>query len=131
MLNTVKSLMHNVGDNSGDFAKRFGLASADIAKIVGANTAQLARRVSDQTTDIARRVGPKRGLIGLAVVAVAVGGGILLARYLRARAEEREHEDESLEASNAGGDETGTPGTTPRRRKGSRAQRKAANAMTH
>ncbi len=130
MLNTVKSLMHNVGDNSGDFAKRFGLASADIAKIVGANTAQFARRVSDQTTDIARRVGPKRGLIGLAVVAVAVGGGIMLARYLRARAEEREHEDASLEASNAA-EGTGTPGTMPRRGKGSRAQRKAANAMTH
>ncbi|MEO8699989.1 MAG: hypothetical protein ABI867_08090 [Kofleriaceae bacterium] len=34
---------------------------------------------------LAKDIGPTRGLIGLAIVAAAVGGTIFLVRYLRAR----------------------------------------------
>jgi hypothetical protein len=66
MLNTVKNAMHTIGDGTGDLAKRFGGGTARLAK----------------------RVGPKRAIIGIAVIGVVVGGSIMLARYLRARKEE-------------------------------------------
>jgi hypothetical protein len=73
MMATVKSVMHNIGDSTGDFAKRFG-----------SETAHLAKRVGKSTAKTARKIGPKRALIGAAVVG-AVIGSVLLVRYLRAR----------------------------------------------
>jgi hypothetical protein len=34
---------------------------------------------------MAKRIGPRRGLLGLAVLAAAVGGSVVLIRYLRSR----------------------------------------------
>ena len=68
-------------------------------------------------------------MIGLAIVAVAVGSDTLIARYLRARAEE-EHDVEAMGTSEAAMiDETAG---VRRRRRMSRAQRRAANtAISH
>lgn len=74
MKHTVRDTMQSIGDCSGD-----------IAKTLRSSTAHLARRVGDRTTDLARRVGPRRTLIGLAMAAVAIGGTIMVVRYLRAR----------------------------------------------
>ena len=74
MMNTVRDTFSSIGDRGGD-----------IARNVGSGTAHLARRVGSGTADLARDIGPKRALIGLAVAAVAIGGSILLVRYLRAR----------------------------------------------
>lgn len=74
MTKTVRRTFHSIGDRSGD-----------IAKVIGGGTVDAARWVGRGTADIATRIGPKRGLIGLAVIAVAVGGSIILVRYLRAR----------------------------------------------
>jgi len=63
MLNTVKHAMYTLGDNTGDFAKRFGSGTADLAK----------------------RIGPKRAIIGAIVIGSVVAGSILLVQYLRAR----------------------------------------------
>ena len=76
MTNTVRDTFSSIGDRGGD-----------IARNLGAGTAHLARRVSRGTTSLARDVGPRRALIGIAVAAVAIGGSILLMRYLRARRE--------------------------------------------
>jgi len=82
MMDTVKNALHT----GGDFARTIGCETADLAKRVGSSTA-----------DLAKRIGPKRGLIGLAVLAVAVGGTIVLVRYLRSRDEDvREGLDEEL-----------------------------------
>lgn len=110
MLNTVKNAMHTIGDNTEDFAKRFGHEAADIAKLVGSeaaciaksignntadfaksfgsNTADFAKSFGEGTVDLAKRIGPKRTIIGVAVLGVLVGGSIWLARYLRSRKEE-------------------------------------------
>lgn len=74
MTKTVRKTFHSIGDHTGDFAKA-----------VGSGTADLARRFGNGTTDLARRVGPKRGIIGLVVLGVAIGGSVVLIRYLRAR----------------------------------------------
>jgi len=89
MLNTVKDILSTVGDSAGSYAKSFGLSSADLAKTIGTGTVALAKDV-----------GPKRALIGAAIVIAAVGGGIVLMRYLRRREQER-LERESMEASDA------------------------------
>lgn len=67
MLNTVKNAMHTIGDSTGD----------------------LVRGVGCNTVSLARRIGPKRALLGVAILGAMVGGSIWLARYLRARKEER------------------------------------------
>jgi hypothetical protein len=36
-------------------------------------------------SQLARTIGPTRGLVGVAVAAVAIGGAIFLVRYLRSR----------------------------------------------
>jgi hypothetical protein len=76
MRNTVRDTFSSIGDRGGD-----------LARSVGTSTAQLARRVGSGTADIARQVGPRRALIGLAIAAVAIGGSILVVRFLRARRE--------------------------------------------
>lgn len=79
MMNTVRDTFSSIGDRGGD-----------IARSVGCSTAGLARRVGNGTASIARQVGPRRALIGLAIAAVAIGGSILVMRYLRARRERDE-----------------------------------------
>jgi hypothetical protein len=112
MLNTVKEIIYTVGDTTGSFAKSIGLSSADLAKTAGAGAVSLAKDI-----------GPKRALIGAAILAVAVGGGIVLVRYLRRREQER-LDNESMNAS----DEAG--GVTRRSGKMARAERRAVNAAT-
>jgi hypothetical protein len=85
MLNTVKEIIYTVGDSTGAFAKSMGLSSVDLAKNIGTGTVALAKDI-----------GPKRALIGAAIVAAAIGGGVVLVRYLRRREVER-LERESME----------------------------------
>ena len=75
---TIKHTFHTIGDHGSDFARAIGSGTADVARRVGSGTAH-----------VARRVGPWRALIGLAVIGGAVCGGVLLARYVRARRAER------------------------------------------
>jgi hypothetical protein len=74
MTKTIKHTFHTIGDQTGD-----------VARAIGSGTADLARRFGSGTAHVAKRVGPWRALIGLAVIGAAVGGGVLLARYVRAR----------------------------------------------
>jgi hypothetical protein len=74
MTKTVRHTLHAIGDHSGDFART-----------VGSGTVDLVRRVGGGTTSLAKQIGPRRALIGLAVLGVAIGGGVFLIRYLRAR----------------------------------------------
>jgi hypothetical protein len=92
MTKTVRNTFHSIGDRGGD-----------VAKAIGSGTADLALRFGRGTADLATRIGPRRGLIGLAVIAVAVGGSVVLVRYLRARAaEEQTAMDESGSSSGRG-----------------------------
>lgn len=111
MLNTVKEIIYTVGDSTGSFARSIGLSSRDIAKSLGTGTVR-----------IAKDIGPRRALIGAALVGVAVVGGIALVRYFRRREQER-YEEESMQAS----DELGGTGRT-RSSRMSRAERRAVNA---
>jgi hypothetical protein len=79
MMNTVRDTFSSIGDRGGE-----------IARSVGVGTAGLARRVGSGTADVARQIGPRRALVGLAIAAVAIGGSILVIRYLRARREREE-----------------------------------------
>jgi hypothetical protein len=79
MMNTVRDTFSSIGDRGGE-----------IARSVGVGTAGLARRVGSGTADVARQIGPRRALVGLAIAAVAIGGSILVIRYLRARRERAE-----------------------------------------
>jgi hypothetical protein len=138
MMATVKDLVSSLGCASGDLAKRFGGGSADLAKNVKGSAADLAKNVkgsaadlaknvSRSTAKIAKQVGPKRGLIGLAVFGGLIAGTVVLVRYLRARQEENELTDEELALN-----EQAQASDPHRRRKTSRAQRKAMNErMTH
>jgi len=67
MLNTVKDAFYDFG--------------------CGAKT--LAGRVSRRTVDLAEDIGPKRALIGLAVLGAAIGGTIAIVRYVRAKRAEQ------------------------------------------
>jgi hypothetical protein len=86
MMNTVRDTLSSIGDRSGDIARSLGSGTADMARWVGGGTASLARDI-----------GPRRALIGLAIAAVAIGGSIVVVRYLRAKRErelaEREPDD--------------------------------------
>lgn len=73
-MNTVRDTFYSIGDRG-----------SDLARSVGAGTVDLARRVGDGTVSLARQIGPRRALIGLAVAAVAIGGTVLVVRYLRSR----------------------------------------------
>src|SRR5439155_26896717 len=50
--------------------------------------ADAGKRGKHTTQDIADQIGPKRGLIGLAVIGAAVGASVLITRYLRRRSSE-------------------------------------------
>jgi len=76
MKNMVRDTFSSIGDRGGELARNVGSGGAD-----------LARRVGNGTASIARQIGPRRALFGLAIAAVAVGGSILVMRYLRARRE--------------------------------------------
>ena len=114
-------LAKEIGAHSAVIAKDLGAHSAVLAKRVGAETAKVAKRVGAGTVKVASQVGVKRGLAGLAILGAVIGGSIMLARYLKRRAEETveaEAEDETA------------PGGQPRRnKKMSRAKRKAAHAQ--
>ncbi len=76
-----------------DLVSNVGGATADFARILGRNTAGIAKRVGSGGAKLAKDIGPKRGLLGVAIVAAVVGSGIYLARYLRTRAAEARGED--------------------------------------
>jgi len=99
MMKTAKHTLSSFGDRSGE-----------IVRTIGSGTADIARRFGDGTTILARRIGPRRALIGFAIAAVAIGGSIVLIRYLRARSAEGLAGDET-------GEQTG-------RNNGSRRSRK-------
>lgn len=82
MMNTVRDTFSSIGDRGGE-----------ITRSVGSGTAEIARRVGSGTASVARQIGPRRALIGLAIAAVAVGGSILVVRYLRARRERDRYVD--------------------------------------
>jgi hypothetical protein len=74
MMKTVKHTIYSIGDQSGEFAKT-----------IGSGTVDLAHRFGIGSAGFAKRIGPRRGLLGLVAIAAAVGGSIVLMRYLRAR----------------------------------------------
>lgn len=98
-MKTVKRTIHTLGDYTGDVAHDAG----KLARNLGGETVDLARRFGDGTVTLARRVGPKRGLIGLAVLAAAVGGSIMLIRYLKARNADASMDGDEPEATRGNG----------------------------
>jgi hypothetical protein len=88
MLNTVKDVMHTIGDETVPFAKKLGADTADFAKKFGVGTADLAKKFGVGTAVFAKQVGARRAIIGVVVIGAVVTGSILLARYLRNRREE-------------------------------------------
>jgi hypothetical protein len=74
MMKTVKHTIYSIGDQG-----------SDLVRTIGSDTVDLARRFGDGASTLAKRIGPKRGLIGLVVIAAAIGGSIVLVRYLRGR----------------------------------------------
>jgi hypothetical protein len=125
MLNTVKNVMHRF-DGAGAIAKDLGGSSVDLAKTVmhrfdGAG--DLAKTVGVGSLAIAKKIGVKRGLAGFAIAGAAAIGGILLARYLKRRASETPlHTEAEVDQEMA----SETPPV--RRRRQSRAKRKANHA---
>lgn len=103
MRNSVKEIIYTVGDSTGTFARS-----------VGRNSSRLARRVGKRSASLARDIGPARLLVGAAMLAVAIGGGVLLVRYLRQREQDR-YDEESMQ------EELLEPGV--RRRRGGRFAR--------
>lgn len=134
MMKSVKHTIYSLGETGGDFAKhvgsdtydlakRFGGNTAGLAKQLGSGTADLAKQFGSGTADLAKRIGPKRGLIGLAVLAAAIGGTVLLVRYLRARSADAQDElDENGDVTN---------GRNARDRKRARAQHRAEATASH
>jgi len=86
MMKTVKHTIYSIGDRGSDLARTFGSETADLARRFGGNTADLALQVNKRGRKLAKRIGPKRALIGLAVLAATIGGTVVLVRYLRLRA---------------------------------------------
>jgi hypothetical protein len=111
-MKTVKTTFYTLGDRT-----------SDLARTIGDETVDLARRFGDGTVTLAKRVGPKRGLIGLAVLAAAVGGSIMLVRYLKAR---------NAEQAGASGDEANDEvGATSFANKRTRARNAADAHISH
>lgn len=86
---TIRHTFHSIGDQGSDVARAIGSGTSHMARRFGSGSADVARRFGSGTADVARRIGPWRALIGLAVIGAAVGGGVLLARYVRARRAEQ------------------------------------------
>jgi hypothetical protein len=105
MMNTVRNTVHSIGDRSGD-----------LARSVGSGTADLARRLGDGTVGVAQRIGPRRALIGLAVAAVAIGGTVILMRYLRGRRAENERgiDGDAVEGHTKSSPVVASPGSNAR-----------------
>lgn len=93
MMKTVKHTFYTIGDHGSDFARTIGSGTADLARTIGGGTADLARSFGSGTAHLAKRIGPRRGLLGLVAVAAAIGGTVVLVRYLRARSQNREELD--------------------------------------
>ena len=74
------------GHATYDAAKVARDATMDAARTAGAATAHAAKEVADRASDLARRV-PRNGWIGIAAAAAAIGGTVLVVRYLKARGE--------------------------------------------
>ena len=101
MLNNVKDFVEDIACRASDFASSVGKDSSKLARRVGKDSGKLARRVSKATVKTARDIGPQRALIGLAIAGAAIGGTVVLVRYLRSKKAEAELETESMEASEA------------------------------
>ena len=93
MMKTVKHTFYTIGDHSSDLARTIGSGTADLARTLGSGTADFAKTLGSGTAHLAKRIGPKRGLLGLLAVAAAIGGTVVLVRYLRARNLNREELD--------------------------------------
>lgn len=99
MMKTAKHTLHAISDHGSDLAHTIGSGTADLAKRVGSGTANLAKRI-----------GPRRGVISLVVMAAAIGGSIVLVRYLRARKANGAvdiHEDDIVSGAKAPSARTG------------------------
>ena len=89
MMKTVKHTFSSIGDRGGDIAS---------------STVDLAKRFGSGTAGLAKQIGPRRGLLGLAVLVAAVGGSVVLIRYLRSRKADAELDvtgDGKFSATNA------------------------------
>jgi len=104
MTKTIRHTFNSIGDHGGDVARAIGSG---------------ARRFGSGTADVARRIGPWRALIGVAVIGAAACGGVLLARYVRARRAER--------AAEAGMPSEHSASSHPRKHAGSRADHLATH----
>jgi hypothetical protein len=113
MKNTVKDTLHTIGDRSSELAKAFGSETADLAKHLGNRTARLAKQI-----------GPRRGVIGVVVLAATIGGTIMLVRYLRARKLDK------MRGTDETGDNAST-GQNARQHDRSRAQRTGDMQQSH
>jgi hypothetical protein len=106
MTNMVRDTFHSIGDRSGD-----------IARTLGSGTADIARRFGDGTADIARRIGPRRAIIGLALAAIAIGGSVVVIRYLRSRRAQNDvnlDRDEEASLGSRTNERTRSPGVEGR-----------------
>jgi hypothetical protein len=123
MMKSVKHTIYSLGETGGDFAKHVGADTYGLAKRLGGGTADLAKQLGGGTADLAKRIGPKRGLIGLAVLAAAIGGTVVIVRYLRAR-----RADAALDMDDA---DDAPNDRNARDRKRARAQHRAEAAASH
>ncbi len=92
MMKTVRNTFHTIGDHG-----------SDAVRAIGAGTADLAMRIGSGTAGVAKRIGPRRALIGLAIIGVAIGGSVVLVRYLRARSADSESDSDAGNPSSARG----------------------------
>ena len=79
------NLLNSVLSSSGSIAKGIGNGGLELAKGVGSGGLDLAKTLGNGSLELAKSIGWKRGLIGLAAIAAAAGGTIVLVRYLRSR----------------------------------------------
>lgn len=93
MLDQVKEVIYSVRDSTSSIAKSLGITTADIAKSAGMGGVGLVKIL-----------GARRVLLGAGLLSVAVGGGVIVVRYLRRR-EQAELDEESMEASDAAMDD--------------------------
>jgi hypothetical protein len=99
MMKTAKHTFHTITDHGGELASSIGSGTVDLAKRFGSGTASLAKRI-----------GPRRGVISLVVMAAAIGGSIVLVRYLRARKANAELDMTEDDKASAGRSPAARPG---------------------